>query len=152
MLLHSCPDTVHGVPLRETQTSTPLTEGSSHAKGPQIGITPAVADCRYRAPLSPRLRDFMSIPVLNRKVNVIEIPGTVGHITSSARKIIFRSTSPQKPVLRLSVQWQYSTPEYATKPAAFSAAGSIGEGSYLSCRAPACCDIGCASFIERSLR
>ena len=56
VLLHSCPDTVHRFLLHETQTSSPLIEGSSAAKSPRIGITPAVADCRYRAPLSPRLR------------------------------------------------------------------------------------------------
>ena len=56
MLLYSYPDTVHRVLLRKTQTSTPLIEGSSTRRSPQIGITPAVADCRYRAPLSPRLR------------------------------------------------------------------------------------------------
>ena len=55
MLLRSRPDTVHRVPLRKTQTSTPLMKGSSTAKLPRLGITPAVADCRYRAPLSPRL-------------------------------------------------------------------------------------------------
>ena len=56
VLLHSCPDTVHRVLLRKTQTSTSLIEGSFAGKSPRIGITPAVADCRYRAPLSPRLR------------------------------------------------------------------------------------------------
>jgi len=55
VLLHSCPDTVHRFPLRKTQASTPLIEGCSQMKDPQIRITPAVADCRYRAPLSPRL-------------------------------------------------------------------------------------------------
>ena len=55
MLLHSCPDTVHRFLLRKTQTSTPLIKGCSARYKPQIGITPAVADCRYRAPLSPRL-------------------------------------------------------------------------------------------------
>ena len=62
MLLHSCPDTVHRFPLRKTQTSTPLTQGSFAANSPRQGITPAGADCRYRAPLSPRLRgNFMTI-------------------------------------------------------------------------------------------
>ena len=56
VLLHSCPDTVHRFLLHETQTSSPLIKGSSAAKDPQIRITPAIADCRYRAPLSPRLR------------------------------------------------------------------------------------------------
>ena len=62
MLLHSCPDTVHGFLLRKTQTSTPLMKGSSARYIPRIGITPAVADCRYRAPLSPRLRGLYTIP------------------------------------------------------------------------------------------
>ena len=56
VLLHSCPDTVHRFLLRKTQTSTPLIEGSATGYKPRIGITPAVADCGYRAPLSPRLR------------------------------------------------------------------------------------------------
>ena len=55
VLLHSCPDTVHGVLLRETQTSTPLIRGSPARTHPRRDITPAGADCRYRAPLSPRL-------------------------------------------------------------------------------------------------
>ncbi len=56
MLLHSCPDTVHRFLLRKTQASTPLIEGCLAVKDPRISITPAVADCRYRAPLTPRLR------------------------------------------------------------------------------------------------
>ena len=55
MLLHSCPDMVQRVPLRETKTSAPLTRGSFTRKYPRQNNTPAVADCRYRAPLSPRL-------------------------------------------------------------------------------------------------
>ena len=56
VLLHSCPDTVHEVLLRKTQTSTPLTRGSPARSHPRRDITSAGADCRYRAPLSPRLR------------------------------------------------------------------------------------------------
>ena len=63
MLLYSYPDTVHRVLLRKTQTSTPLIKGSSTRYKPQIGITPAVADCRYRAPLSPRLRGSQTLPL-----------------------------------------------------------------------------------------
>ena len=55
VLLHSCPDTVQRFPLRETKTSTPLTKGSSTRKHPRQNITPAIADCRFRAPLTPRL-------------------------------------------------------------------------------------------------
>ena len=76
MLLHSCPDTVHRFLLRKTQTSTPLIEGSSTSNTPRIGITPAVADCRYRAPLSPRLRTVDYIEFLIRcqavKYNIIQ--------------------------------------------------------------------------------
>ena len=61
VLLHSCPDTVHEVLLRKTQTSTPLTRGSPARPYPRRDITSAGADCRYRAPLSPRLRgNFMT--------------------------------------------------------------------------------------------
>ena len=55
MLLHSCPDTVQRFPLRKTKTSTPLTRGSFTVKHPGQNITPALAACRYRAPLTPRL-------------------------------------------------------------------------------------------------
>ena len=70
MLLYSYPDTVHRVLLRETQTSTPLIEGSSAKQAPPFGNTPAVADCRYRAPLTPRLHGDISISVFYRFVNV----------------------------------------------------------------------------------
>lgn len=55
VLLHSCPDTVQRVPLRKTKASTPLIRGCPARRHPRPDITPAVADCRYRAPLSPRL-------------------------------------------------------------------------------------------------
>lgn len=55
VLLHSCPNTVQRFPLRKTKTSTPLTRGSFTVKHPGQNITPALAACRYRAPLTPRL-------------------------------------------------------------------------------------------------
>ena len=55
VLLHSCPDTVQWHILRETQTSTPLIKGSYTNADPLPSITPAIADCRYKAPLTPRL-------------------------------------------------------------------------------------------------
>lgn len=62
VLLHSCPDTVHGFLLRKTQTSTLLTGGSPARTYPRRDITPAGADCRYRAPLSPRLHgSFLTV-------------------------------------------------------------------------------------------
>ena len=61
MLLRSRPDTVHEFPLRKTRTSTPLTKASPTDKNPRQNITPAIADCRFRAPLTPRLRgNFMT--------------------------------------------------------------------------------------------
>ncbi len=60
MLLRSRPDTVHGFLLRKTQTSTSLIRGSFTAVRPRFGITPARADCRYRAPLSPRLHGLFN--------------------------------------------------------------------------------------------
>ncbi len=62
VLLRSRPDTVHEFPLRKTRASTPLIRGGPTKKHPRQDITPAVADCRYRAPLSPRLRgNFLTI-------------------------------------------------------------------------------------------
>ena len=61
VLLHSCPDTVQRHILRETQTSTPLIEGSCTNADPRSPITPTIADCRYRTPLTPRLHDAIII-------------------------------------------------------------------------------------------
>ena len=55
VLLCSHPDTVHEVSLRKTGMSTLLKKGGSIHVIPRIGITPAIADFRYRAPLLPRL-------------------------------------------------------------------------------------------------
>ncbi len=74
MLLRSRPDTVHRFLLRKTQTSTSLIKGSFTAKQPRFGITPAVADCRYRAPLSPRLRGILTILTFFDFVNLMSFP------------------------------------------------------------------------------
>ena len=51
MLLCSHPDTIHGFLLRKTRTSAPLEGGGSTRNTPSdIGITPAVADCRLQGP------------------------------------------------------------------------------------------------------
>lgn len=55
VLLCSQPDTVHGFLLRRTQTSTPLIQGSFRSFSPGRDMTPAMADCRYRAPPPPQL-------------------------------------------------------------------------------------------------
>ena len=55
MLLPSGPDTVHESPLRGTRSSSSRT--SSALENADLGgeFGPARADCRYRAPLVPRL-------------------------------------------------------------------------------------------------
>ena len=55
VLLYPYPDTVHGGTLHETLRSTSLTErGFPHAD-PKEAFGSAIADCRYRAPLTPPL-------------------------------------------------------------------------------------------------
>lgn len=55
VLLRSRPDTVHRASSRETHPSTPLIRGSATNLSPRHNITPAIADCRCRVPLTPRL-------------------------------------------------------------------------------------------------
>ena len=59
MLLRSRPDMVHRFPSRKTQTSTPLIKGSSANIRPPCNITPTIADCGYKVPLTPRLHGFL---------------------------------------------------------------------------------------------
>ena len=54
-LLPSGPDVVHESPLRGTRSSTSLTPAASANAGLGREFSPAGADCRYRAPLVPRL-------------------------------------------------------------------------------------------------
>ena len=55
VLLPSGPDTVHESPLRGTQSSTSLGAAAYENGDLERGFSPAGADCRYRAPLVPRL-------------------------------------------------------------------------------------------------
>ena len=57
VLLRSRPDTVHRFPSRKTRTSTSLIGGSSASFRPLHNITPAIADCRFKVPLPPRLHE-----------------------------------------------------------------------------------------------
>ena len=56
MLLGSPPDMVHSPPLRSTDLSSPHAQQPTpqHQPSPP-GFTPAIAGCRYKAPLPPRL-------------------------------------------------------------------------------------------------
>src|SRR5918911_3855384 len=55
VLLPSGPDTVRESPLRGTRPSTSLEASALEDGGLGRGFSPAGADCRYRAPLVPRL-------------------------------------------------------------------------------------------------
>ena len=68
VLLHSCPDTVRRHILRKTQTSSPLIKGCYTNADPPPSITPTIADCRYKAPLTPRLHGHFILPFLYTKV------------------------------------------------------------------------------------
>ena len=61
VLLCSQPDTVHKPLPYKTKVSTLQNRVNIHNKSPKQDITPTVADCRYRAPLSPRLHGSNSI-------------------------------------------------------------------------------------------
>src|SRR5438876_886917 len=54
-LLPSGSDGVHGSSSRGTRPSTPFGSTASERRGLGRGFSPAGADCRYRAPLVPRL-------------------------------------------------------------------------------------------------
>ena len=59
VLLHSCPDTVHGVLLRKTQTSTSLIEGSFAMKKPSDWHHPRCSGLRVQGTaISPAARMF----------------------------------------------------------------------------------------------
>ena len=55
VLLYPYPDTVHGNSLHKTLRSTSLTECGLPRAYPKEAFGSAVADCRYRAPLTPHL-------------------------------------------------------------------------------------------------
>ena len=76
MLLHSCPDTVHGVLLRKTQTSTSLIEGSFAMKEPSDWHHPRCSGLRVQGTaISPHWQ-----PAQNRQTR-----GTRSVLLSAAR-------------------------------------------------------------------
>ena len=54
---------VHEFLLRKTQMSSPLISGGSIKSRPLPNITPAIADCRFKVPLLPRLHGISIILV-----------------------------------------------------------------------------------------
>ncbi len=73
VLLCSQPDTVHKPLPYKTGISTPQSKVNFHNKYPKQDITPTVADCRYRAPLSPRLCGHLIISHICKKVKTESI-------------------------------------------------------------------------------
>ena len=62
VLLHSCPDTVHGVLLRKTQTSTSLIEGSFAMKEPSDWHHPRCSGLRVQGTaISPAVRKLYDL-------------------------------------------------------------------------------------------
>jgi len=59
VLLHPCPDTVRGRTLHKTLLSTFLSACCLPHTTPRKAFGSAIADCRYRAPLTPRLSQLI---------------------------------------------------------------------------------------------
>ena len=67
VLLHSCPDTVHGVLLRKTQTSTSLIEGSFAMKEPSDWHHPRCSGLRVQGTaISPTSAALLCAEVQNK--------------------------------------------------------------------------------------
>ena len=58
MLLRSRPDMVHSATLHGTLLSTLLICSKPPKARPRTAFSPAVADCRFRAPLAPHLAQY----------------------------------------------------------------------------------------------
>ena len=58
-LLYSYPDAVRGHSLHKTLISTRLTERNQPYGSPRGTFGLAIADCKYRAPLTPRLAQYI---------------------------------------------------------------------------------------------
>ena len=67
MLLGSPPDMVHGISLRQTNLSTLHCESTQLKQVRVWEFIPAVAECRQRAPLTPRLVRPCYKPVLPKQ-------------------------------------------------------------------------------------
>ena len=62
VLLHSCPDTVHRILLRKTQTSTPLIRGKLRRMSPEAGQHPCCSGLQVQGTaISPAVRIEISI-------------------------------------------------------------------------------------------
>src|SRR5699024_2196638 len=59
VLLYPYPDTVRRDALHKTLRSTFLTPRSLPCTAPRKAFGSAIADCRYRAPLTPRLSQYV---------------------------------------------------------------------------------------------
>ena len=94
VLLYPYPDTVHGRPLHETLISTLLTECNHPYDAPGRTYGLAIADCKFRAPLTPHLaqplyfitkRRFMQAKrVVKRKIIVKNCKVRLKYFTMNA--------------------------------------------------------------------
>ena len=71
VLLYPYPDTVHGSPLHETLRSTFLAERGLPRAAPGEAFGSAIADCGYRAPLTPHLAQLFYCIVKSKILQLI---------------------------------------------------------------------------------
>ena len=93
VLLYPYPDTVHGSPLHKTLRSTLLTECNHPYKVPRRTYSLAIADCKFRAPLTPHLAQplyFILKRLLNQAKKHIKIKNRLLKL-KNAKKILYNT-------------------------------------------------------------
>ena len=117
MLLHSWPDMVRGFPSWKTQMSTPLTPGCSINISPLPNITPAIADCRFKVPLLPRLHGISIILVTYACCQGVKhwIESRAAHENKAVPKNNFLRTAFSNPCQNRRQNQLLTTPEYHQK-------------------------------------
>jgi hypothetical protein len=73
VLLPSGPDTVQSVPLRKTKKSSHQIMDCSDYLTLAKGLNPAIADCRYKEPLTPRLAQSNLLYHIYKKTKIKRI-------------------------------------------------------------------------------
>ena len=73
VLLYPYPDTVHGSTLHKTLRSTSLSTRSLPRADPREAFGSAIADCRYRAPLTPHLAQLYYFILIFKYLQLIQL-------------------------------------------------------------------------------
>ena len=74
VLLYSYPDTVHRVKLHKTLGSTSLISiGPLNTRSRDRHVSSAIADCRYRAPLTPHLAQLYYFILIFKYLQLIQL-------------------------------------------------------------------------------